>query len=193
MENIQLFVDELVNYMISFGPMGGFLLLVLEPFIAILPLGLVVGLNILSFGKVWGFLLSYFATITGCMLSFMIFRQFVKDKYIKWFSKKNQKKIEYWMHKLSDIKVTTLAVLFAIPLTPGFLINIAAGLSDISYRKYLMSLVIGKPAMLLFYGYVTVSLVESLTNPIILIRVAVLVLLTYIIGKIIEKIVKVDE
>ncbi len=193
MENIQLFVDELVNYMISFGPLGGFLLLILEPFVAVLPLGVVVGLNILSFGKVWGFLLSYVAAITGCMLSFMIFRQFVKDKYIKWFSKKNQKKIEYWMNKLTDIKVTTLAVLFAIPLTPGFLINIAAGLSDISYKKYLISLIIGKPAMLLFYGYITVSLVESLTNPIILVRVGVLILLTYIIGKIIEKIVKVDD
>ncbi len=193
MENIQLFVDELINYMISFGPTGGFLLLILEPFIPILPMGVVVGLNILSFGKVTGFILSYVANLLGCMLSFMIFRQFVKDKYIKWFSKKNQKKIEYWMNKLTDIKVTTLAVLFAIPLTPGFLINIAAGLSDISYKKYLISLIIGKPAMLLFYGYITVSLVESLTNPIILVRVGVLILLTYIIGKIIEKIVKVDD
>ncbi len=193
MENIQLFVDELVNYMISFGPLGGFLLLILEPFVAVLPLGVVVGLNILSFGKVWGFLLSYVAAITGCMLSFMIFRQFVKDKYIKWFSKDNQKKIEKWMHKLSDIKLTTLAVLFAIPLTPAFLVNIAGGLSDISYKKYLMALIVGKPAMLLFYSYITVSLVESINNPIILIRVVILIVVTYIIGKVIEKMVKVDD
>lgn len=193
MENIQLFVDELINYMISFGPTGGFLLLILEPFIPILPMGVVVGLNILSFGKVTGFILSYVANILGCMLSFMIFRQFVKDKYIKWFSKENQKKIEKWMHKLSDIKLTTLAVLFAIPLTPAFLVNIAGGLSDISYKKYLMALIVGKPAMLLFYSYITVSLVESLNNPIILIRVVILIVVTYIIGKVIEKMVKVDD
>lgn len=193
MENIALYINQIVNYMISFGPLGGFVLIVFESFLPPLPLGVIVGLNMLSFGKITGFILSYFATITGCMLSFTVFRYFVKDKYMSWFNKKHQESIKEWMIKLSNIKLTTLAVLFAIPLTPAFFVNIAGGLSDISKKKYLAALIIGKPAMLLFYGYIAVSLVDSLTNPKILIKVFLLILITYIISKIIEKVVKVDE
>lgn len=193
MSDIALFVDQVVNYMVSFGPLGGFVLIMFESFLPPLPLGLIVGLNMLSFGNIPGFLLSYFATITGCMLSFWLFRYFIKDKYINWFNEKNQVRLKKWMNKLSHMKLTTLAVLFAIPLTPAFLVNIAGGLSDISVKKYLTALMVGKPAMLLFYGYIAVSLVDSLKDPRILIKVAILVTITYVISKIIEKVVKVES
>ena len=97
------------------------------------------------------------------------------------------------MDKLSNIKLPTLAVIFAMPVTPAFLVNIAGGLSNISSKKYLMALIVGKPAMLLFYGYVAVSLVDSLKNPVAIVRIVLLVVLTYAVSKVIEKIVKVEE
>ena len=151
MENIALIIDQVVSYMISFGPLGGFILIMFESFLPPLPLGLIVGLNMLSFGKIPGFLLSYFATITGCMLSFWIFRYYIKDRYTRWIKAKHQDELKKWMKRMSNIKFTTLAVLFAIPLTPAFLVNIAGGLSDISIKKYLTALMVGKPAMLFFY------------------------------------------
>ena len=193
MQNIELFVDQVVNYMISFGPLGGFVLVMIESFIPILPLGIIVGLNMLSFGNIFGFLLSYVATTTGCMLVFWFIRYYVKDRYINWFNKKNQVKIKKWMGKISHMKFTTLAVLFALPLTPSFFVNIAGGLSNISVKKYMTALLVGKPAMLLFYGYIAVSLVDSLKDPRILIKVAILVTITYIVSKIIEKVVKVEN
>ena len=110
-----------------------------------------------------------------------------------WFSKKNQTKIKKWMKKLTDIDFNTLVVVMALPVTPAFLVNIAAGLSDISYRKYLIAMIIGKPAMLLFYGYIAVSFVESLKDPINFIKIGALVLGAYLISKIIERVVKVEE
>lgn len=193
MENIALIIDQIVKFMISLGPIGGFVLIVMESFIPPFPLGVVVGLNMLSFGNIPGFLLSYIANLIGCMLSFYTFRYLFKDKYLKWFNKENQKRIEKWMDKLSNIKFTTLVVLFALPITPAFLVNIAGGLSNISSKKYFVALVVGKPAMLLFYGYIAVSLVDSLKNPIIFVRITLLVLITYIISKVIEKIVKVES
>lgn len=193
MEEITLIIDQIVSYMVSFGPLGGFVLIMFESFLPPLPLGLIVGLNMLSFGRVFGFLLSYFATITGCMLSFWLFRYFFKDRYMKWFNEKNQIRIKKWMNKLSHMKFTTLAVLFAVPLTPAFLVNIAGGLSDISIKKYLTALMVGKPAMLLFYGYIAVSLVDSLKDPTNLIKVVILLFITYIISKVIEKVVKVED
>lgn len=193
MGDIELIINQIVNFMVSMGPIGGFILIMLESFLPPLPLGVIVGLNMLSFGHVFGFVLSYFATIIGCMLSFFFFRYLLRDKYMKWFSEKNQNRIKKWMDKLTHMKLTTLAVVFALPVTPAFLVNIAGGLSNISYKKYLTALFIGKPAMLLFYGYIAVSIVDSLKNPVNIIRIILLVVFTYALSKIIEKVVKVDD
>ena len=193
MESVTLIINDIVNYMVSLGPVGGFVLILLEAVLPPLPLGVIVGLNMLSFGNVFGFVLSYVAVIIGCMTSFFLFRYLVKDKYMKWFNQTNQTRIEKWMDKLSNIKFTTLVVVFALPITPAFLVNIAGGLSEISYKKYLMALIVGKPAMLLFYGYIAVSLVDSLKDPVNIIRVVLLVTITYIVSKIIERVVKVES
>lgn len=88
MENVSLFINQIVEVMVSFGPVGGFLLILLESVFPPLPLGVIVGLNMLSFGKIFGFLLSYVATLVGCLSSFCLFRYLFKDKFIHWFSKK---------------------------------------------------------------------------------------------------------
>lgn len=193
MESIALIIDQIVNYMVSFGPLGGFVLIMFESFLPPLPLGAVVGLNMLSFGNVFGFLLSYVAVLTGCMLSFYTFRYLFKDVYIEWFNDKNKERLKKWMNKLSHIKFTTLAILFALPITPAFLVNIAGGLSNISGKKYFTALVVGKPAMLLFYGYIAVSFVDSLKNPTSFIKIILLIVITYVISRVIEKVVKVED
>ena len=167
--------------------------MILESIIPVLPLGVIVGLNMLSFGNIFGFLISYIATLCGCMLSFCLFRYVIKDRFLNWFSKKNQETITRWMKKLTEIDFNILVVLIALPVTPAFALNIAAGLCNIPLRKYLIALMIGKPAMLLFYGYIAVSFVDSLKDPINFIKVGVLVLGAYIISKIIEKLVKVEK
>ena len=193
MDQVALVINDVVNYMVSLGPVGGFFLILLESLIPPLPLGVIAGLNMLSFGNVFGFILSYIAVIVGCSLSFLLFRYLLQDRFIHWFSDKNKIRIEKWMTKLTNIKFTTLVIIFALPITPAFLVNIAGGLSKIPYKKYLLALIVGKPAMLLFYGYTTVSFVDSLKNPINMIRITLLVIITYAISKVIEKIVKVED
>jgi len=193
MGDIKLIIDQVVNFMVSIGPLGGAFLIMLESFIPPLPLGVFVGLNMLSFGHVFGFLLSYFSTIAGCMLSFLLFRYLLRDKYMNWISKKDQQLLQKWTKKLSHIKLTTLAVIFALPITPAFLVNIAGGISNISTKKYLLALFIGKPAMLLFYGYIAVSLVDSLNDPLNIVKIILLVIFTYALSKVIGKVVKVDD
>ena len=53
MDKISMLIDQLVNVMVSFGPFGGFLLVLLESVVPPLPLGAIVGLNMLSFGNVF--------------------------------------------------------------------------------------------------------------------------------------------
>ena len=193
MTEISDFINKIVEIMVSFGPIGGFLLTILESVFPPLPLGAIVGLNMISFGKFFGFIISYVATLTGCMMSFCLFRYLFRDKYLNWFNEKNRLVIDKWMKKLSNIDFNTLVVLFALPITPAFFVNIAGGLSKISSKKYLIAMMIGKPAMLLFYGYIAVSFVDSLKNPINFIKVGVLVFVAYLVSKIVERIVRVEK
>ena len=193
MEKLSYYVDYVVSLFEQIGPMGGFILVMLESILPPLPLGVIVGFNMISFGKLFGFIMSYIATILGCVLSFVLFRYLFKGKFTKHFSKKNQDSINKWKNKLTNIKLPTLAILVALPVTPSFAVNIAAGLSDMSLRKFIVAICVGKPAMLFFYGYIAVSVMESLKDPMNLVKVLALMIGVYVISKIVEKVVKVEK
>jgi uncharacterized membrane protein YdjX (TVP38/TMEM64 family) len=88
---------------------------------------------------------------------------------------------------IDKIKLESLTVIIAIPFTPAFLVNIAAGLSKIPFKKFLTALLIGKIFLVLFWGFVGTSLVESLTNPVALVKTLILLFMAFIISKIVSK------
>ena len=61
-----------------------------------------------------------------------------------------------------------------------------------SKKKFIIALCIGKCFMVYFWGYVGTSLIQSLTNPIIILRIVTLVFIAYIISKAINKKLKID-
>lgn len=193
LDKLQIYLQIIVDYLLQVGLVGGFLLIVLESIIPALPLSVFIGLNIITFGKILGYVISYFGTIVGCMLSFITFRYILKNYLYKIFKEKTRIKIEDLMKKMTNIDFNTLVVIIAIPFTPAFLVNIAAGLSNIPIKKYIFVLLIGKPFMIYFWGYIGANLLESLKNPIILVKIIVIVLLAYLISKVVEKIINVEK
>lgn len=193
LDKLQIYLQIIVDYLLQVGLVGGFLLIVLESIIPALPLSVFIGLNIITFGKILGYVISYFGTIVGCVLSFITFRYILKNYLYKIFKEKTRIKIEDLMKKMTNIDFNTLVVIIAIPFTPAFLVNIAAGLSNIPIKKYIFALLIGKPFMIYFWGYIGANLLESLKNPIILVKIIVIVLLAYLISKVVEKIINVEK
>lgn len=193
LDKLQIYLQIIVDYLLQVGLVGGFLLIVLESIIPALPLSVFIGLNIITFGKILGYVISYFGTIVGCMLSFITFRYILKNYLYKIFKEKTRIKIEDLMKKMTNIDFNTLVVIIAIPFTPAFLVNIAAGLSNIPIKKYIFALLIGKPFIIYFWGYIGANLLESLKNPIILVKIIVIVLLAYLISKVVEKIINVEK
>lgn len=193
LDKLQIYLQIIVDYLLQVGLVGGFLLIVLESIIPALPLSVFIGLNIITFGKILGYVISYFGTIVGCMLSFITFRYILKNYLYKIFKEKTRIKIEDLMKKMTNIDFNTLVVIIAIPFTPAFLVNIAAGLSNIPIKKYIFALLIGKLFMIYFWGYIGANLLESLKNPIILVKIIVIVLLAYLISKVVEKIINVEK
>ncbi len=184
------YIDIILDSLGVYGPILGCVLICFESILPFLPLSAFITLNFLAFGNVLGFIISWVFTIIGCMLSFTLFRKKIK----KWFDKKRKqkKKLDKIMKSLEKINFSQLVIILAIPFTPAFLVNIAAGLTKMSYKRYLFALIIGKIFLVYFWGYIGVSLIESFKNPIIFIRVGILLLIAYIISKIINHKFKLD-
>ena len=192
LNNIDILIENVLNALGIFGPILGCVLIVIESILPILPLSVFVTLNFYAFGKLLGFLISYVCTILGCMISYMLVRKGFKNKFTNYLNKKDHKKLQKYMISFNKIKLENLCILIAIPWTPAFLVNIAAALSDISKKKFWIALLIGKLFMVYFWGYVGVTLLDSLKNPIYIIRLLIIILVAYLIGKIVNRKVGVE-
>lgn len=187
-------INTITYYLYSFGFIGGFLLVFIESFMPILPFGLFVGLNIKAFGAIFGYSLSYVATLCGAFVLFLFFRHIVKRYFINWYKKRrNSKKVDYFIDKVTHSDFNVLVVIMSIPFFPTFFVNVAAGLSDISWKKYLLVLALSKISATFFWGYVGKSFLDSIKDPKILLIVVALVLIAYVLSKIAEKIFDIKE
>lgn len=178
-------IEEVINSIGSFGPALACLLIVLESIIPALPLCVFIVINFMSFGSFWGLIISWIFTVLGCVIAFFLVRKGLQN----WFNKKvrKNKRINKLMKKIDNFNLQQLVVILAIPFTPAFAVNIAAGLSAMSLKKYLIALLIGKIFMVYFWGFVGLSLTECLTNPIAIVKVVVLVLIAYVASRLVNK------
>lgn len=182
-------VEYLTTLLQNGGLIYGILLILLESIIPALPLGVFVALNINAYGLIIGIVISWLSTCLGCYVSFLLFT-FISNKFIK--DKLNKPKIKKVVNRMKDIEFSNLVVLIALPFTPAFLINIAAGVVRMEKRKFLTALLIGKIFMITFWGCVGKSLLESITDIKTIIIVALLIVLAYFLSKFVSKKMKIE-
>ncbi len=157
----------------------GSFIVVLESILPFLPLAVFIAINVIAFGPVIGFILSYISTIIGCTLSFYLVRSLRKYN--------NSEFIQKLVDKFESMKFSNLVIITAVPFTPAFSINIAAGLSKMEYKKFLGVLIIAKLSTIYFWGFIGTTLLESITDITVISKVLVLLLATYILSKMIMK------
>ncbi len=177
-------LDDLAELIGKFGILSGFLLVFLESIIPILPLSLFVVVNINTYGNILGYLVSYAGTVVGCICAYLLcrkFNEFIEKRY------KGNKKVREIKKKIGKIRFPILVVILSVPFTPAFAINIAAGLTNYDFKKYVVALLIGKLPMIYFWAFIGASLKESIADPIILVKILVMLIIAYIISKIVSK------
>ena len=188
-------LSEIYNFLMNiltngafYGPLLACFLIFIESIIPALPLFVFITILFISYGYFWGFLLSYILTCLGCIFSFLLCRKFFSNS-IDILCKKH-KNLEYITKRIENINLKHLVILVAMPFTPAFLINLAGGLSKMNFKKYLVSILIGKISLVTFWGFIGTSLVESLKNPRIMLVIILMLLISYIISKLVANIIK---
>lgn len=182
--NIVAYSTEIIS---NGGILFGMLIIIIESFIPALPLCVFIALNINAFGMLLGTIISWLSTCIGCYLSYLIFYHLSNNLIYRHLSKKTKNKIDKSSTTFRNISLSNLVIIMTLPFTPAFLINILAGITSMSKKKFVAALLIGKIFMVIFWGYVGKSLIESVTDLKTIIIILIMVLLAYIISKIVSK------
>lgn len=188
--SIYNFIMDLVTGSSFYGPIIACFLIFIESILPALPLFVFITILFISYGYFWGYIISYVLTCLGCFFSFYLCRKYLR----KYFIKKVRKieKFNKLMKIIDNISLSNLSILIAIPFTPAFVINIAASLSNMNFKKYATSIIIGKIFMVAFWGFIGTSLVESLKNPKIMVVIVIMMIITYVISKMVNKKLKIE-
>jgi len=180
----------LTNFLMNIG-IWGYLLacifIIIESIIPILPLSLFITLLFYKFGPITGFIISYVFTVVGCFVSYKIFNSKLRLRFEKFIDGKDRKKLRQISFKLKTVRFENLCLLLALPFSAAFLVNIGAGLADMSKKKYLYSILIGKIFLVIFWGFIGTSLINSFKNPINLLYIAIMLLICFIISRLMNK------
>ena len=188
--NFYNFIMNTIDAMGVYGPLLGSLFIVLESIIPPLPLFVFITINFLAFGYVMGFIISWVCTIIGCVISYFLVKKLLRNFVVKKI--KNVDLLNRCMHYIENMSLTKITVILAIPFTPAFMMNIAAGLVNMNFKKFFIAILISKIFLVYFWGFVGTSLVESFQTPSSLITVVVMMLLAYGMSLIIKKVFKVN-
>jgi len=186
---INNFIDNIINYIQLYGPWVGFFIIVLESILPFLPLFVFIALNVEAFGVVLGFLISWIATIFGCIISFFFFRYLVGNKLDKYINKnkKKKEKLNRVIKGIRNIKFSTLVVILALPFAPAFLINIACGITNVNFKKFFLALLISKISIVYFWGFIGTSLLDSIFDINVLLRICIILLIAFVFSKFVMK------
>lgn len=187
LKELDFFIESLFDQIGYLAVILAGFLIVIESILPILPLAVFITLNIYCFGAIVGFLISWILTCVGCYISFYLFRNKVKFWFDKKLIERNRKRLNKLMVGVDNLKFEQLTLLIANPFTPAFMINIVAGLSSMKKRKFIFSIIIGKIFLIIFWGFIGTSLIDSLKDPFKILYVVVLSVLAYIVSKIINK------
>lgn len=180
----------LTNFLISIGLWGYIIscfLILIESIVPALPLSVFITLLFYKFGYLVGFIISYIFTILGCIMSYKIFNSKIKNKFENYIKNKDRKMLNKLVKRINKIKFNNLCLIIAIPFTPAFLINIAAGLTNMNFKKYVYALMIGKVFLIIFWGFIGTSLINSIKNPINLVYIVIMLIICFIISKLVSK------
>ncbi len=184
------FIMSTIDALGVYGPLLGSVFIIFESIIPPLPLFVFITINFVAFGKIIGFIISWICTCIGCMIAFYLVKKFLRSWIVDKI--KNVNLLTKCMHYIENLSLSQVTIILSIPFTPAFMINIAAGLCNMDFKKYLIAILISKIFLVYFWGVVGTGLLESLHNPNSIITVVVMVLVAYVFSIIIKKVFKID-
>lgn len=178
-------IQQLLEKYSALGPLPGILLPFSEAFLPFLPLFFIAAANASAYGLGLGFFYSWFGSVLGALVLFLLARRF-GGRLNDYLSRKYPK-AQHFFDWVEHRGFTPLFILYCFPFTPSFIINIASGMSRVPLGIFLSAVMLGKGVMIFFMSFVGHDWQGFISQPWrIIVLVVVLIILWYG-GKQVEK------
>ena len=131
---------------------------ILQTVIPIIPGGLTCALGVFAFGPFWGFVYNYIGLVLGSVAAFYLARQYGRAFILKLVKRETYDKYITWLDKGKKFDWFFALAIFA-PCAPDDLLCMIAGLTSMSFKKFLCIILLGKPGALFAYSMGLTSLI----------------------------------
>jgi len=185
-QNFDVYVATLINGLGIITAILAGLLMYLSSVFPILPYAVIMPFLFQYFGLPLGFVIAWVLTCLGCFTAYKIVK-ITNDRLLKIkIIKKHELLLTKWMMIVKSSSLEQFVLMLSIPFIPAFMMNIVSAVSGMSRRKYIVGILIGKAFLLVFWGFIGVSLVESFENPNNLLLIIILLGFAFIISKLVR-------
>lgn len=145
-------VESLLEQYSNLGPLPGILLPLVEAFLPFLPLIVFVMANAAAYGLWLGFLYSWIGVCAGSCIVFWLARKF--GGRFGMYIQKRMPSSQRFFHWMEEKGFTPLFILYCFPFTPSSLINIAAGISTVPFRTFVIAVMSGKAVVIFLMAFI---------------------------------------
>lgn len=132
------------------GPLVFVAIQVVQVVIPIIPGGVSCLVGVLLFGPIWGFIYNYTGICIGSACAFRIARKVGMPAVERAAGNQKIGKYMKWMENGTFDKLFAAAIFF--PAAPDDLLCFLAGVTKMSFRKFLLIILLGKPMSIALYS-----------------------------------------
>jgi len=164
----QVFVSPEIfrQYLTQFGvwaPCIFIVIQVMQVVFPIIPGGITCVAGVLCFGPVWGFIYNYTSICIGSCINFLLIRKYGKPLLLQISSQKTYDKYVGWIEKGKKFD-KLFAIAIFLPVAPDDFLCMLAGLTEMSFKKFVMIITLCKPVSILAYSMGFTSLLMQLSK-----------------------------
>lgn len=119
--------------------------------IPIIPGGVTTTAGVVMFGPVEGLLLNYIGVCLGSFIAFFLAKRYGRQLVLKFVEKKQYDKYEAKLTRNKKFEIF-FAVCIFLPFAPDDLLCYIVGLTELSYKKFILIILLGKIPTIICYS-----------------------------------------
>lgn len=144
-------LEDFVSKAGFWGPLVFVLIQIVQVILPVIPGGITFTAGVIMFGAVKGFIVNFIGCTAGSVINFLLARKYGKRLVKAMVSQKTYDKYVGWLDKGRKFEKFFFIAIF-LPVAPDDFLCMLAGLTDMSFKRFITLFVIGKPFSLILYS-----------------------------------------
>ena len=148
-DNNELLVNYIKRYGI-FAPLMFIILQILQVIVPVIPGGISSICGVLAFGSIMGFVYNYIGLVIGSVIVYFLSKKYGLNLIKKMFKENIINKYLNWFNSKNCLKLFSIAII--LPGFPDDLLCYMVGIGNMSFKKFLLIILLCRPISLLSYS-----------------------------------------